>query len=71
MKISETIVYVISQVIFWGTRKIAQEGGEILPKVSSKPQTKFREILVSYKFHQNRTVVITYNLYYYKLIKPW
>jgi len=37
MKILESIVYVISQIIFFGGgREIAQEGGEILPKVSQK-----------------------------------
>jgi len=35
MKISESVVYVISQIIFGG-REIAQEGGKILPKVSPK-----------------------------------
>jgi len=35
MEISESIVYVISQ-LFLGGREIAQEGGEILPKVSPK-----------------------------------
>jgi len=36
MKISEIIVYVISQLIFLGGREIAQEGSEILSKVSPK-----------------------------------
>jgi len=36
MKISESVVYVISQLFFWGGREIAQEGGKILPKVSPK-----------------------------------
>jgi len=36
MKIFESIVYVISQIIcLWG-REIAQEGGEIFPKVLPK-----------------------------------
>jgi len=36
MKISESLVYVMSQLIFLGDREIAQEGGKILPKVSPK-----------------------------------
>jgi len=37
MKILKSIVYVISQLIFFGGgRKIAQGGGEILPKASPK-----------------------------------
>jgi len=36
IKISERIVYVISQIIFLGGREIAQEGSERLPKVSPK-----------------------------------
>jgi len=36
MKISDSIVYVISELIFSGGREIAQEGGEILPKVLPK-----------------------------------
>jgi len=36
MKISESIVNVISQLIFLWGREIAQEGGEIWPKVSPK-----------------------------------
>jgi len=36
MKILESIVYVISQLIFFGGRELAQEGGKILPKVSPK-----------------------------------
>jgi len=35
-KFFESIVYVNSQLIFWGGREIAQEEGEILPKDSSK-----------------------------------
>jgi len=36
MKISEGIVYVISQLIFWGGgREIAQEGGKILREKKS------------------------------------
>jgi len=33
--LSESIVYVITQIIFWGREK-AQKGGEILPKLSPK-----------------------------------
>jgi len=36
MKIPESIVYVIFQIIFLRGREIAQEGSEILPKVSPK-----------------------------------
>jgi len=38
MKISESILFVISQVpvMFFGGREIGQEGGKILPKVSPK-----------------------------------
>jgi len=36
MKISESVVYVISQLILLVGREIVQEGGEILPKVSPK-----------------------------------
>jgi len=36
MKISESIVYLISQLIFFVGRKIAQAGNEILPKASPK-----------------------------------
>jgi len=36
MKISESIVYVISQQKFVGGREIAQKGDEILPKVLPK-----------------------------------
>jgi len=41
MKLLESIVYVISQLIFFGGRKIVQGGGEILPKVSFKDLSKF------------------------------
>jgi len=34
MKISESIVYITSQLIFLGNRQIAQEGGEILPNIA-------------------------------------
>jgi len=35
MELSESVVYVSSQLIFWG--EIAQEAGEkVLPKVSAK-----------------------------------
>jgi len=33
MKLLESIVYVISELIFFGGRTIAQEKNEILPKV--------------------------------------
>jgi len=36
MKMSESIVYVLSQLIVLRGSEIAQEGGEILPKVSPK-----------------------------------
>jgi len=36
MKMSANIEYVISQLIFLGGREIAQEEGEIVPKVSPK-----------------------------------
>jgi len=36
MKLLESIVYIISKLIFLGGREIAPEGGEILPKVSLK-----------------------------------
>jgi len=54
MKISESILYVISQVIFLGCREKAQEKGEILPEVLQKLKAKFCENFVSSKFHQNR-----------------
>jgi len=34
--IGEHSIYVTSQLIFLGAREVAQEGGEILPKVSPK-----------------------------------
>jgi len=39
MEISESIVYVVFQLIFLGGREIAQERGEILPKVSPFAKT--------------------------------
>jgi len=56
IKISESIVYVISQLILLGGREISQEGGEIFSKVSPKLQATFWENLnfVNSKFHQNR-----------------
>jgi len=41
MKTKESIVYVISQLIFFGGREIAQEGDEMLTKVSPKLEAKF------------------------------
>jgi len=55
MKISESIVYVISQLIFLGGREVAEERGEVVPKTSPKLQAKFWENLVSSKFHQDRS----------------
>jgi len=54
MKISESIVYVISQQLFLGGSEIAQEGGKILQKVLLKLWAKVCENFVSSKFHQNR-----------------
>jgi len=54
IKISERIVYVIFQQIFFGGREIAQERGEILPKVSPILYAKFWENSVGSKFHQNK-----------------
>jgi len=54
MKILESIVYVISQLICLGGREIAEEGGKILPKISPKASAKFWESFLSSKFHQNR-----------------
>jgi len=51
MKILEIIVYVISQLIFFGGRELAREGGEILPKVSQKVSEKFWQNFGSSKFH--------------------
>jgi len=51
MKILESIVYVISQLILLVRREIAQEIGEILPNVSPKPLATFLENVMS--FHQN------------------
>jgi len=36
MKISESIVYVISHLIFFEVKEIAHGGGKIMPKVSPK-----------------------------------
>jgi len=55
------IVYIISQLIFLGGREIAQEGGEILPKVSPKLQAQFWESFVSLKYHQNRNTTCAIN----------
>jgi len=59
MKISEIIVglYVISQLFFLGGREIAQEGGEMLRKVSPKLYAKSREHFMKSKFHQNRKTI--------------
>jgi len=48
MKILGSIVYVISHLIIFGGKEIAQEGGEILPNVLAK----FCENYVTSKFHQ-------------------
>jgi len=45
MKILESIVYVISQLFFWG-KEITRGGGEILPKVLPKLKAKFWENFV-------------------------
>jgi len=45
MKISESLVYLFSQLTFLGGREIVQEGGEIFPKVSPKFKAKFGKIL--------------------------
>jgi len=42
-KISEIIVYVISQLLFWGGREIAQEGGDILRNASPKLRLNLRQ----------------------------
>jgi len=58
IKILESIVYVSYQLIFWGGREIAQEGGEILEKVSEKLKAKFWENIVSSRFQQNRNTTV-------------
>jgi len=40
-----TVVYVISQLIIIGGRKITQEGSKILPKIFPKVLVTFSEIL--------------------------
>jgi len=57
MKISASIVYVIFQQ-FFGGREIAQEGGEILPKVSTKFLAKFWENFVSSNFTKTATLSV-------------
>jgi len=49
MKISESVVYVISQQIFLGGREIPEEEGEIVPKISPKRLGKFCEFNISPK----------------------
>jgi len=55
-KILESIVYVISQLIFFGGSLIVQGGSEELPIVSPKVSAKIvgRLKFGSSKFHQNR-----------------
>jgi len=50
MKMLQSIVYLINQLIFFGGREIAQGGGESKPKVSLKFSVNFG----SSKFHQYR-----------------
>jgi len=57
MKIMESIVYVISQVISFGGREIVQGGGEILQKVLPKVSAKFCGNIRSSKFHQNHHTI--------------
>jgi len=63
MKILKSIVYVISQLFFWGAREIAEGGGEILAKVFAKLWEKF----LGSKFHQNCN---TTNTHLYICIGP-
>jgi len=65
MKILESIVYVISQLMFLGGREIAQEGGEIFPKVSPKLYAKFWEDFVSLIHFLLSMMSRKINLYYY------
>jgi len=52
--ILESILYVISQLIFSGSKEIAQGGGENLPKVLPKVLAKLCINFGSSKFHENR-----------------
>jgi len=54
MKISESIVYVISQLIFLGGREIAHKEAKYCRKFRQNFRQNFGENFVSSKFHQNR-----------------
>jgi len=60
MKIPDSIAYICDfRTNFFGVgggRELAQEGGEILPKVSPKLLSKFWENFLSSKFHQTATL---------------
>jgi len=57
MKLLDSIVYVISQVIFFGVREIAQGGGEIMPKVSPKVSKKIWVIFGTSNFTITATLM--------------